>query len=366
MSEPHPALLKKNRTKNTDMRLLVIRTSAMGDVALTTPVLRAAAEQYPDVEIVLLTRPLFKPFFYSISGLTLFVIDIKNRHKGFPGLFRLFTDISRTGKFDAVVDLHDVLRSKVLRILFRLRGTPAYVIDKGRGEKRAVIRGRIKTNLKHSVERYRDTFARAGFFLTLTDGPWIVPFPGALLKASSLTGSSDELKIGVAPYAKHKLKIWPEEYMLRLLEMISENHRAKFFLFGGQDESEKLLSFQSRVPGSFNTGLLTLDEELALMSQLDLMIAMDSSNMHMAVLSGVKVISVWGGTDPVTGFGAWMQPDENSVKISAEELTCRPCTIYGKGECRRGDFACMIWLTPKMVFKKIESLGILNPAPRGK
>jgi len=337
----------------------------MGDVALTTPVLRAAAEQYPDLEIVLLTRPLFRSFFHSIRGLTLFYIDIKNRHRGFPGLLRLFTDIAGTGKFDAVIDLHDVLRSKVLRILFRLKGTPAYVIDKGRREKRAVTRGKIRTSLKHSVERYRDTFSRAGFSIIFTDGPWIIPSPEALLKVSSLTGSGKELKIGVAPYAKHKLKIWPEEYMLRLLEMISENHKVKFFLFGGQEESEKLSAFQTRVPGSFNTGLLSLDEELALMSRLDLMIAMDSSNMHMAVLSGTKVISVWGGTDPVTGFGAWRQADENSVKIPAEELTCRPCTIYGKGECRRGDFACMIWLTPKMVFKKIESMGILNTAPPG-
>ena len=82
------------------MRLLVIRTSAMGDVALTTPVLRACRQQYPDVEMVMLTRPSFKPFFYSIDGLTLFFPDLRKRHKGFPGLIRLFRDITGTGKFD--------------------------------------------------------------------------------------------------------------------------------------------------------------------------------------------------------------------------------------------------------------------------
>ena len=92
------------------------------------------------------------------------------------------------------------------------------------------------------------------------------------------------------------------------------------------------------------------------MSKLDLMIAMDSSNMHMAALVGTKVISIWGGTDPFSGFSAWMQPDIFSVRIPIDELTCRPCTIYGKGECRRGDFACMNWLTPEKVFKKIEKL----------
>ena len=107
---------------------------------------------------------------------------------------------------------------------------------------------------------------------------------------------------------------------------------------------------------SILAGKLNLDEELALMSRLDLMIAMDSSNMHMAALTGTKVISIWGGTDPLTGFGAWMQPEDYSIRIPVDELTCRPCTIYGKGECRRGDFACMNWLTPEMVFRKIEKL----------
>jgi hypothetical protein len=79
----------------------------------------------------------------------------------------------------------------------------------------------------------------------------------------------------------------------------------------------------------------------------------------MAALVGTKVISIWGGTDPIAGFGAWMQLENHSVRIPVEELTCRPCTIFGKGECARGDFACMKWLTPEIVYNKIESLKIL-------
>jgi ADP-heptose:LPS heptosyltransferase len=339
------------------MRLLVIRTSAMGDVALTTPVLRAVTRQYPDTEVVLVTRPLFKPFFYSISGLSLFFIDLRSRHKGFSGLVKLFGDLISTGKFDIIIDLHDVLRSQVLRFLFRMRGIPSYVINKGRGEKRSVISGKRKLGLKHSMERYCDTFALAGFPVVLTDGPWIVPSPEALSQIASITGSKGELKIGVAPYARHKLKMWPEKYMVRLLGMISGKYNVRIFLFGGNEEALKLSAFQSRITASFNTaGTLNLDEELALMSRLDIMIAMDSSNMHMAALSGTKVISIWGGTDPMTGFGAWNQPEDNSVRIQVDELTCRPCTIYGKGECRRGDLACMNWITPEIVFRKIEKM----------
>ena len=339
------------------MRLLVIRTSAMGDVALTTPVLRGMREQYPEVELVLLTRSAFKPFFSSITGLELFFPDLKNRHKGIRGVFRLFKDINRQSEIDYVIDLHDVLRSKILRFFFRLTGVPVSVLDKGRSEKKSLITGKKKVQLKHSVERYCDVFAKAGFPVVPSKGNWIVPSPDTILKPEFIAEMQGVLNIGVAPYAKHKLKMWPESNMVRLIGLISEKHRCRFWLFGGAEDSERLEALQLKISGSTNlAGKLSLDEELAFMSKLDLMIAMDSSNMHMAALLGTKVISIWGGTDPLSGFSAWMQPDSFSIRIPVEELTCRPCTIYGKGECKRGDFACMNWLTPEMVYQKIEKI----------
>jgi ADP-heptose:LPS heptosyltransferase len=339
------------------MRLLVIRTSAMGDVVLTTPALKGMREQYPDIEMVLLTRPAFNSFFNSIEGLTLFFLDSEKRHKGFTGLIRLYTDIIKQSRIDYVIDLHDVLRSKILRTFFRLSGVPVSVIDKERRAKRSVIKGMKKRRLKHSVERYCDVFTRAGFPVLPAEGPWIIPSSETLKKAVSMTDSRDMLNIGVAPYARHKLKMWPEENMIRLLEQISKKHESIFWLFGGKEEEEKLISFQSRISGSFSiVGKLNLEEELALMSKLDMMIAMDSSNMHMAALAGTKVISIWGGTDPISGFGAWMQPENYSLRIPVDELTCRPCTTYGTGECARGDFACMNWLSPELVLEKIEKL----------
>lgn len=148
--------------------------------------------------------------------------------------------------------------------------------------------------------------------------------------------------------------------MKKLLNMITEKRPSRFWLFGGPDEKEKLDAFSKGVPGSENVaGSFTLEQELAFIGRLNFMIAMDSSNMHMAALSGTKVISIWGGTDPLNGFGAWMQPDEFAIRIPVNELTCRPCTIYGKGSCRRGDLACMVWLTPEFVFEKIERAGVI-------
>ena len=328
----------------------------MGDVALTVPVLRGMREQYPEVEMILITRAPFKPLFSAIEGLNLFLPDFKKRHKGLPGLVRIFKDVSRQSEIDYVIDLHDVLRSKLLRFIFKLNGIPSATIDKGRRERRILITGKSKKQLKHSVDRYCDVFAKAGYTVTPSKGKSIIPSPDLHLKQSIIDAMKGVLNIGVAPYAKHKLKMWPENNMIRLLGLISEKYKCRFWMFGGSDDKEKLVELQKKVPGSINlAGELNLSEELLFMTKLDLMIAMDSSNMHMAALVGTKVISIWGGTDPLNGFSAWMQPDNFSIRIPVEELDCRPCTIYGKGKTKN-DFACMKLLTPELVFKRIDKL----------
>jgi ADP-heptose:LPS heptosyltransferase len=343
------------------MRLLVIRTSAMGDVALTSPVIKGMREQYPDIEILLLTSSAFKSFFSSIDGIFIFTPDFKKRHKGITGLKQLYKDITKETKIDFVIDLHDIIRSKILRSIFELNGIPVSVIDKGRREKRALIRGKRKIQLKHTIERYCDAFAKVGFHVEPGKGPWINPSFDAIVKADKIIGQFKGLNIGVAPYAKHHLKMWQEENMVHLLNLISEKQNARFWLFGGKDESDKLDSFMKKVPGSKNiAGKITVDEELGLIRKLDFMIAMDSSNMHMAALVGTNTISIWGGTDPLNGFGAWMQPEDRSIRISVKELTCRPCTTYGKGKCRRGDLACLTRLTAEIVISKIEAAGIFG------
>jgi ADP-heptose:LPS heptosyltransferase len=343
------------------MNILVIRTSAMGDAALVSPVLKEMKKQYPEVKITMLTRPAFKPFFTESDSQSVFSLDLVKRHKGLSGLFRLYSDIKKQGRIDWVIDLHDVIRSKILRFLFSITGIPVSIIDKGRQEKQDLIKGKRKVQLKHTVVRYSEVFAKAGFISEPVDKQTIIPDMVSLNRADEILNVKTGLKIGVAPYAKHKLKMWPEENMICLLNMISEKQSASFFLFGGKEEYSKMEEFKKKVKGSINLAcMLSLEEEIAIISKLDFMIAMDSANMHMAALAGTKVFSIWGGTDPLAGFGAWKQPNEYSIRIPVEELTCRPCTIYGKGDCRRGDLACMNWLIPEIVFSDIQKTGLLE------
>jgi len=131
------------------MRILVIRTSAMGDVALTIPVIAAMREQHPDFGITLLTRKEFSNFFQTSGNLNLFIADFSRRHRGIPGLIRMCRDIIKTGEYDHVIDLHDVIRTRVLRFFFCMAGIPVSVIDKGRQEKRALIKGVSRQTMIH-------------------------------------------------------------------------------------------------------------------------------------------------------------------------------------------------------------------------
>jgi len=332
----------------------------MGDVALATPAISGMKASHPDVEIVMLTRPAFRAFFTEKDKLKLFLPDFNGRHKGFIGIIRIFIDLRKTGKFDCIIDLHNVIRSRILGALFWFTGATVAVVNKGRTEKRRLIKGLEKMPLKHSVERYLETFKRAGFLVNITDSPWIRLPENAFEEILELFEGEQELNIGVAPFAKHPLKIWPEKYMERLLELISKGRNVKFWFFGGKEDEAKLEALAAKFGKTYCiAGKHALDVELAAISKLDFMIAMDSANMHLAVLVSTKVISIWGATDPMTGFGAWGLPESYSIRISTEELTCRPCTVYGKGSCRRGDFACMEMLTPEIAYNIIINSGVL-------
>ena len=95
-----------------------------------------------------------------------------------------------------------------------------------------------------------------------------------------------------------------------------------------------------------------LREELILMSNLDVMVSMDSANMHLASLVGTTVVSVWGATHPYAGFMGWNQKEENAVQVT---LPCRPCSIFGNKPCRRGDYACLRQIEPSDIIQKIEN-----------
>lgn len=340
------------------MNLLVIRLSAMGDVALTLPALRSVLDAHPDLRITVVTRRQFLPFFEHIDRLQGMAAEVRGIHRGVRGLFRLFREIKRSLRPDSVIDLHDVLRSRILSFFFRTAGIPVFRIDKGRPEKKRLTArtGKDFRPLTHTVDRYLHTFDQAGFPATLSHREnWFGSgvYPRSFLQEAGALPRKGHW-IGMAPFAKHPEKRWPLDKMDALIGTI-DLHGGRIFLFGGGDaETGALQRIAQKYPDAVVVaGALDRSEELGLISTLDLMISMDSANMHLAAISGIPVVSVWGATHPFAGFGPLGKNEARIVQIPHERLGCRPCSVFGNIPCYRGDHACMAWLTPEAVLEKV-------------
>ncbi|WP_291935911.1 glycosyltransferase family 9 protein [Chryseobacterium sp.] len=319
-------------------RILAYRFSAFGDVAMTVPVFREFLEQNPDVEIVMVSRKNFEALFAGIPNLIFKGIDLDD-YKGIFGIRRLGNELIRTYNPDFVANLHDVIRTKILDKIYRRKGLKVFKIDKGKEEKENLtnVWNLNKVQLKKTVERYADVFREMGFNVELSQK--LRPFSGP------------KSGIGFAPFAQHKGKMLPLEKSFELARILAQKHTVYFF-GGGKKETETLEQWESQIPNTKSlSGKLSLTEELNRISGLELMISMDSANMHLASLVGTRCISIWGATHPYAGFLGFGQ-SENDV-IQVKDLTCRPCSVFGDKECYRGDWACLEEFDIRKVIEKI-------------
>lgn len=340
-------------------KLLVMRFSALGDVAMTVPVITQLAQQHPELRITVLTRIRFVPLFeWAPSNVEVKGISLDN-YKGITGLTRLYTTLQQAD-YDAVLDLHNVLRTRYLRTLSRLSGKQVAVIDKGRRQKHALIGNGVTTPpLRSMFERYADVFREIGYGVELNPNQPLfptLPSYGTDLPFGWLPPHSEKrpILIGVAPFAAHDMKIYPLDQMRLACDMLLEKGY-QIFLFGaGKEESEELATWECDNMRSVCGQLGGLHDELILISQLDLMISMDSANMHLAAMLGTPTLSLWGATHPAAGFMAWGQTEENVLQIL--DLPCRPCSIYGNKPCHLGDHRCLTQITPEMIVARTVQL----------
>ena len=339
----------------TPNKILIIRMSALGDVAMVIPVLYPICRSYPNKEFTLITSPLAAQLYIDCpKNLTVKAIDTKREYKGIKGIFTLFRELKKD-KFDAVADLHDVLRSKLLSLLFRLSGIKVATIDKGRKEKREIT-SENKTSfkqLKTSFERYTDVF---GALELQTSQEFVSLNTSTALPDWLQRTQNDSRKwIGVAPFSKHIGKNYPLDKMFEVVSQLAKTNRYKMFLFGSPADGKELDKWQDKEGRivSLCNQKLGFKSEMALMSQLDAVVSMDSANMHIATLMGTPVVSIWGATHPYTGFLGWGL-GEDSV-IERKDITCRPCSVFGNKPCRFGDYHCMD-ISPEVVINKIKEI----------
>jgi len=334
--------------------ILIIRLSAMGDVAMTVPVIRALVSQYPNVKVTVVSRPFFEPFFEDMERVHFFGADLNNRHKGFAGIYRLFQDLKKLD-IRYVADFHDVLRSKILRSFFKFSGARIAFTDKGRAEKKALTRSKNKVflPLKTMVERHADTLQKLGFRIDLSH-PGFPSKHGLPDSLSAITGIKGYQKwIGIAPFAQHPTKVYPTDLMKDLIVKLASDPNYKLFLFGGKDEIPQLTEMQQRLPNvQIMAGTVPFREELQLIRHLDVMLSMDSGNAHIAAMYGVSVISLWGHTHPYAGFAPFHQPSENAFTADRSQYPLIPTSVYGNKEVPGYEDA-MRTITPESVIERI-------------
>lgn len=330
--------------------ILVFRFSALGDTAMTVPVINLLLQQYPGMEITFVSQPFMQPLFEGIERLHFYPADIKNRYKGIAGLYSLSRRIQKEVPFDAIADLHNVLRTKLLRFFLPAKKTA--VIDKGRKEKAELTRHVNKKlrPLKTTFERYADVFKKIGVPLKLDTRAGIIQknIDTGLLPGRQKNG----WLIGIAPFAKHAAKMYPLEKMKEAVRMIAQQPSVTILLFGSRDEAGMLEQWENEISHVHSlAGKMSFRDELAVIAQLDIMVSMDSANMHLASLYGVPVVSVWGGTHPFLGFYGWGQPMSNAVQL---DLPCRPSSVFGNRDCPvHGKNGCMQGITGEMIYEKV-------------
>ena len=334
----------------TSKNILVIRLSAMGDVAMTVPVLRAFTQQHPEINVTVLTRAFFKPFFRDLKNVDVFSADVKGEHKGVFGLYKLARALNKQ-QFYVVADLHNVLRSKMIKKFIKCKRFIS--IDKGRKEKRLLTSGKKVIQLKTTHQRYADVFNGLGYKVNLSEPS----FPEKVKlspKLQKIVGNHSMKYIGIAPFAAHEGKMYPLSLMKVVVENLSRDF--KIILFGGKDDLKILNEFENSFDNTINlAGIVSLDEEMDIISNLDVMLSMDSGNAHIAAMLGVKVITIWGVTHPFAGFGPFNQPENHAIMADRKKFPLIPTSVYGnKYPDTYKEAAGSI--TPKMVVKKVKSI----------
>lgn len=340
-----------------EKHIVVIRLSAMGDVAMCVPVIRAFVRQHPNVKITFVSKSFLKPLFHNIPNVSFFVADVNGKHKGFIGLYKLYKDLNST-EVTHLADLHNVLRSKVIRFFFSFTKVKIAFIDKGRREKKALtrIKNKIFKQLKTTHQRYADVFTSLGFSVDIYN-PIEVLKPNLSKRITDLCGEKTQYWIGIAPFAAFPSKVYPLDLMEKVLEELSKKN--KIFLFGGKEDKATLETIAKKYQNTISVAckLAGLRSEIDLISHLDVMLSMDSGNAHFSAMQNIKTITIWGSTHPFAGFSPYNQPKDYCITPNLEQFPNLPCSIYGKKTCK-GYEQVMRSISPKQVIQTI--LGALS------
>ena len=337
-------------------KTLVIRLSSIGDVAMTIPIVYAVAEANPNDSFTMLTQSFLMPLFlHRPSNIDLLGVNTKTTEKSF---FRFLSYVYslRKYKFDRVLDLHNVIRSRIVDIFFYWSGKRVFVVDKQRRERKKLTARppKVIQPLRPVTECYADVFRKAGFRFENTFVSLFSTQSFDTVSFEDLFGDKKGRWIGIAPFAKHQGKIYPLAKMEQVVKVLSGQESLTVFLFGSAGKEEEILNRWTKTyKNTVNVASRRyfFDKVIMLIRRMDVHVSMDSANMHLGSLAGTDVISIWGATHSYAGFYGYRQRQDLAIQTV---LPCRPCSMFGQKPCYRGDWACLNRIEPEQVINKIK------------
>jgi len=307
------------------MKFLIIRFSSIGDIVLTTPVIRCLRKKYPEAQIEYLTKKQFSGVLLSNPYLN--------------KIYLLKDDISETinelkeEKFDYVIDLHNNLRTMRIK---KALGLKAFSFNKLNLQKWMLVN--LKINIlpqKHIVERYLETVKRIG---VVNDNMGLDYFvsENEIVKQEDIPVSHSHGYIGIVIGAAHSTKKLP---LHKLKELCSKIDHPIILLGGIEDFINALEIASADTVKIYNAcGKFSLSESADLIKRAKLIISHDTGLMHIASAFKKNIISVWGNTVPSFGMYPYQT---NYVSAEVKKLWCRPCSKIGYSKCPLGHFKCM-------------------------
>jgi len=310
-------------------KILIIRFSSIGDIVLTTPIIRCLKQQLPNCEIHYLTKIQYKP-----------ILDEN------PYIDRIFCvrqkideviDELKTENFDFIVDLHKNFRSLGVR---KKLGVKAASFPKLNIKKWLLVHFKINRlpNI-HIVDRYFVAVKSLGANNDLQGLDYFIPDYDQV-KLETLPYEFSGGYIGFVIGGQHKTKQLPIEKSVEILKKINK----PVVILGGPEDYVQAEDIIRKVDGDlFNAcGKYNINQSASLVRQADVIITGDTGLMHIAAAFRKKIISVWGNTVPEFGMYPYMPGDKDLSKIfEIKDLSCRPCSKIGYDKCPKGHFDCM-------------------------
>jgi lipopolysaccharide heptosyltransferase II len=333
-----------------NLRILVMRYSSLGDVALTLPALDELAAHYRKAEITFATKAEYAEVVQHHPAVKrVLTLDGSDPMAFFSHLGEL-----KELKPHVVLDLHDSLRTRLLT--WRLKPGKLVRYDKESVRRRMLAAHRTKEPSTHTVWKYVRALRGLGIQAAGTLD-FTVPVPKNtqyFLKdtCDRLGVKHSDSVVGLAPGAAWETKKWPASRWALLADRLVERYGARIWWFGSPGERSEIENVRSSmiVPdnqrGKVLAGERSLGETIQLLGRCDLFVGHDSGLTHLAAGRGCRVVAIFGSTTPSLGFAPW---GPHNTIIENAKLDCRPCHVHGRDSCPKGHFKCMEDLSVDLV-----------------